>query len=111
MGDHVAGNSAFWQDVQKRGEGPVLALLKHKPSNKVILAGTESSQYKDTLHKDNLNMRTKKLGTSHCILTAIGYLGTDNSIGTVFLGTNAVILQRNCCITSRFETTQLLMFT
>ena len=47
LGDHVPGNSAFWQDVQRRGDGPVLALLKHKPSGKVILAGSTNRTEND----------------------------------------------------------------
>ena len=39
LGDHVPGSGPFWGEVQRRGEGPILALLKHKPTGKIILAG------------------------------------------------------------------------
>ena len=39
LGDCVTGSGPFWQQVQQRGEGPVLALLKHRDTGKVILAG------------------------------------------------------------------------
>ena len=39
---------------------------------------TVISWCKDTLHKDNLDVRAKELGTSHCILTAMVLLSKDN---------------------------------
>ena len=39
LGDHVPGSGPFWDEVQRRGEGPILALLKHKPTGRIILAG------------------------------------------------------------------------
>ncbi|KAL0023735.1 hypothetical protein WJX79_009611 [Trebouxia sp. C0005] len=40
LGDCVTGSGPFWQQVQQKGEGPVLALLKHRDTGKVILAGS-----------------------------------------------------------------------
>ena len=38
------------------------------------------SRCRDTLYKDNFAVRTKKLRTSHCVLTAMVLLSKDNSM-------------------------------
>ena len=58
---------------------------------------TATSRYTDTLYKDNLNVRTQRLGPNHCILTATGLLSTFY-IMTIFLVPNAIVICRHYCI-------------
>ena len=51
-------------------------------------------QYKDTLCKDIPAARTAKVGTNHCVLTAMVLLSKDNLILGVSLVTNAVIIEK-----------------
>ena len=53
----------------------------------------------DTLCHDILVVRTTKLGSTDCLLTAILLLSADNGLyGQLILATNAVVAKRSYCI-------------
>ena len=64
---------------------------------RILYAHTVISRYKEIVYKNNLDVRTKKMGTNHSLLIAMVFLSKDNPMQGRS-GTNAVILMRSHCI-------------
>ena len=78
---------AWSQSVSDSGLATVLAHTPHSVLNmKASCAYPVVSRHEDTPFKDALNLRTTKLGTNHCILTALLLPGRQCSICLNFLG-------------------------
>ena len=58
----------------------LLQACQHKVSPCSLQICTVPSQCKDTPSEDNLDVRSKKSGTDHCMLTAVVLLSKDNSM-------------------------------
>ena len=56
-------------------------------------------RHKDTLYKDKLDVRMKKFGTNHCILTVTVLLSKDilRVFGSCFSVINAIVTKRKYC--------------